>query len=54
MIDLDLLDEFKKRIADRYTASELVELLDLDVWSVIEAFEDQVIETDVFKKEQER
>lgn len=54
MIDLDLLDAYKARVADRYTAAELVDLLDLDVWEVIEAFDDKLIETDVFNKEQER
>lgn len=54
MIDLDLLDEYKARVADRYTATELVDLLDLDVWQIIEAFEDTLIETDIFEKEQQR
>lgn len=43
-IDRDLLDEYKRQIADRYTAPELVELLELDVWEVIEAFEEKVVE----------
>lgn len=54
MIDVELLDEHKARLADRYTAAELVDLLDLDVWRIIEAFEDEIMNTDVFDKEQER
>jgi len=44
MIDQERLDEFKRRLADRFTAYELVELLDLDVWSIIELFEEEVIQ----------
>lgn len=43
-IDYDLLEEFKKELADKYTAEELSELLELDVWDIIEAFQEKVIE----------
>jgi hypothetical protein len=43
-IDVELLDEFKKELADRYTAEELCELLELDVWDVIEMFEEKIVE----------
>lgn len=41
-VDDDLFEEYLLAIADRYTAAELVELLDLDVWDVIEAFRDNL------------
>lgn len=43
-IDRELLEEWKDRLADRYTATELVELLDLDVRAILEAFEDEVMD----------
>lgn len=43
MLDQDLVDEYKRQVADRYTAAELVDLLDLDVWEIIEAFEQNVL-----------
>lgn len=43
-IDYDLLDEYKKQLADRYEASELVELLELDVWDIIEMFPEKIME----------
>lgn len=43
-LDRELLEEFKARLADRYTAYELVELLDLDVWQILEVFEEEVTE----------
>jgi len=36
-IDPDLLDEFKKELADRYTAGELAEMMGLDIWDILEA-----------------
>lgn len=36
-IDLELLQEFKEELADRYTAGELAELLNLDIWDLLEA-----------------
>lgn len=43
-IDTELFQEFKEQLADRYTAEELCELLQLDVWDVIEAFEEKILE----------
>lgn len=31
-------------VADKYTAPELVDLLDLDVWQIIAMFEEEIIE----------
>jgi len=36
MLDGELLDEFKQRIVDRYTAAELVDLLDISVEDIVE------------------
>lgn len=38
-------DEFEKALADRFTAAELVDLLDVDVWQIIEAFDWEIIES---------
>lgn len=43
-MDRELLEEFKKELADKYTAEELSELLGLDVWDIIEMFEDKIVE----------
>lgn len=43
MIDYSLLDDFKASLADRYTAVELVDLLDLNVWQIIEMFEEEIV-----------
>lgn len=51
MIDLDLLEEFKARLADRYTAEELVEMLRLSEWDILEAFHDKI--ADLMDEEQE-
>lgn len=39
--DLDDLIEFRRKIADRYTPAELVDLLDIDIWTLIEKFDDE-------------
>lgn len=39
-IDDDLFEEYLNQLNDRYTSWELVELLDLTTWEVIEAFRD--------------
>jgi len=44
MLDRELLEEYKNQLADRYTAAELVELLELDVWQILEMFEEEIIE----------
>ena len=38
MIDIDLIQEYKMRLADRYTAAELAELLDVPVQDIIEEY----------------
>ena len=45
-IDLELLAEFKEELADRYTPEELVELLNLDIWDLLEAdtLQEKIIE----------
>lgn len=42
--DYELLEEFKKELADKYDATELVELLRLDVWAILEAFHEEIME----------
>ena len=44
MLDLELVDDWKNYLADKYTAEELCELLKLDVWDILEAFEERVLE----------
>ena len=38
MIDQELLEEAKMRLADRYTAAELADLLDVPVHDIIEEY----------------
>ena len=38
MIDIDLIQEYKMRLADRYTSAELAELLDVPVQDIIEEY----------------
>ena len=38
MIDQELLQEFKDRLADRYTCAELVDLLDIPVEDIISLY----------------
>jgi hypothetical protein len=45
MLDDDLADDFLKLIADRYTPDEIVELLGLTEWDIIEAFRDKILES---------
>lgn len=42
-INRELLEEFKLELADKYTAEELCELLELDVWDLLEEFEDKIM-----------
>lgn len=37
-----MMDEFMKRLADRFTAAELVELLDIDVEEITLVFADRI------------
>lgn len=43
MLDEELVNEYKARLADRYTAAELCELLDLDVNDIIETYWDYLL-----------
>lgn len=40
----ELIDELMNRLADRYTAEELCDILQLDVWDIIEAFRDLIVD----------
>lgn len=42
MVDAAVVQEIKARLADRYTAAEIVELLGLDAEPIIEEFWDQI------------
>ena len=48
MMDRELLQEFLEKVADKYTGSELVELLEdagvVDIWDVIAALEEYIVE----------
>ena len=44
MVDLEMVEEFKARIADRYTAAELCELLEIPVEDIIETYIELLIE----------
>lgn len=41
--DQELIDEYLISLADRYTASELVELLGLDIWAILDNFEEEIL-----------
>lgn len=43
-IDEEVLEEFKAALADKYEAAELVELLNLSVWDIIEMFPEKIME----------
>ena len=43
-LDTELFEEFKLELADRFTAEELCEILGLDVWDIIEAFQEKILE----------
>ena len=45
-LDEDRVDEHLRRIADHYSATDLVDLLDLSVWDILEQFRDKVLELD--------
>lgn len=44
MLDRDLLEEFKARLKDRFTAVELCELLELTEDDILDSFEDRLME----------
>jgi hypothetical protein len=41
MIDRELQEEYRKRLIDRYTAAELVEILNLTPEDILDAFEEE-------------
>lgn len=47
MVDRDLRDEYFNQLADRYTAAELVEEMELDVWDVIEEFREELLDNPI-------
>lgn len=40
----DLLEEYLNALADRYDATELVELLELSTWDIIEMYREKIVE----------
>lgn len=44
MLDDELVEEYLASLADKYEAAELCELLELDVWDIIEMFRERCIE----------
>lgn len=44
MIDEDRLQEFLDKIADKYTATEICEILGLTEWDLLEQFREFVME----------
>ena len=51
MIDEDRVQEIKDRLADRYTAAEIADLLDLPVEDLIETFWEQIIKSVLLMEE---
>lgn len=40
MVDCDLMEEFRQRLADRFTPAELVDLMDIDIETLLWKFDD--------------
>lgn len=51
MVDAKLTQEFKDRLADRYTASELVDLLGVPVEDIINEYWDRILESRLLLEE---
>lgn len=52
MVDPELVQAAKDRLADRYTASELCELLEVPVEDIVEEYWDTILEKgELFKQE---
>lgn len=51
MLDSERTDEFIKYILDRYTATELVELLDLTTEQIVGAFFEETLNIELDKVE---
>lgn len=43
-LDTELIEEFKNRLADRYTAVELVELMEISVEDIIEKYIEYILQ----------
>jgi len=39
MMDFDRFEEYRQRLCERYTGAELVDLLDISIEEILEAFE---------------
>ena len=48
--DRELIDLYLDKVADKFTAEELVELLELDVWDIIEFYQEQILENHWIKE----
>lgn len=44
MLDDERVEDWLARLADKYTAIELCELLELTEWDIIEMFRDKILE----------
>ncbi len=51
MLDRRALDELKARIADRYTAAELVDLLGVPVEDIIEEYINRILRSELLLEE---
>ena len=51
MLDRRALDELKARIADRFTAMELVDLLDVAVEDIIEEYINNILASELLLEE---
>ena len=49
-MDLDLIQDYLQRVSEHYTAMELVELLDIDVWEIIDSFEDKILSSKLIQE----
>ena len=47
MLDYEMANEYLDAVADKYTAAELAEELDLDVWDIIEFFREKILESGI-------
>lgn len=51
MLDRQALDELKARLADRYTAMELVDLLAIPVEAIIEEYIENILASELLLEE---
>lgn len=47
-MDREILEQYKSELADRYNATELIELMEdcdlISVWDILEQFEEKIVE----------